>query len=140
MIRITDHISIHEQDLAFSFIRSPGPGGQNVNKVASAVQLRFDAKAAANINAAMFARLARLAGSRMTRDGVIVITAHQHRTQAMNKEDAINRLVALLKEAAVQPRRRVATKPSRAAKERRLQSKRKASNIKKARGRVSPTD
>lgn len=133
MIRVTDHISINEGELGISFIRAPGPGGQNVNKVASAVQLRFDAKSSPSIPADMFARLRALAGSRMNKDGVIVITAHKFRTQGANREDAVNRLVALLREAAIRPRRRVATKPSRASKERRLAGKQAKSDIKRMR-------
>lgn len=133
MIRITDHISIDEAELNISFIRAPGPGGQNVNKVASAAQLRFDAKSSPSIPADMFTRLRGLAGSRMSKDGVIVITAHQFRTQGANREDAVNRLVALLRDAAVRPRRRVATKPSRASKERRLASKQAKGDIKRMR-------
>lgn len=133
MIRITDHISINEDEFSISFIRAPGPGGQNVNKVASAAQLRFDAKSSPSIPADMFGRLRALAGSRMSKDGVIVITAHQFRTQGANREDAVNRLVALLRQAAVRPRRRVATKPSRASKERRLASKQAKGDIKRMR-------
>lgn len=140
MIKVTPYLSLDESELAFSFIRSPGPGGQNVNKVASAAQLRFDAASSKAINPAMFARLAKLAGNKMNKDGVIVITAHQFRTQVLNKEDATNRLVKLLAAAAYAPRKRVATKPSRGAKERRLEGKRHSSLKKQNRGKVNLSD
>ncbi len=130
---LSGQFGIRAGDLQFSFIRAPGPGGQNVNKVASAVQLRFDAKSSPSISADMFSRLRGLAGSRMSKDGVIVITAHQFRTQGANREDAVNRLIALLRQAAVRPRRRVATKPSRASKERRLASKQAKGDVKRMR-------
>lgn len=140
MIRITDTFELDEADISFRYIRSPGPGGQNVNKVATTAQLRFDARACGAIQPSMFRRLVHLAGSRMSKDGVIVITARAHRSLAANRQDALERLIALLRKAASPPRRRVATKPSRAAKERRLDTKRRVSGTKKLRGRVTPSD
>lgn len=140
MLNISETISIDEQEVAFTFVRSPGPGGQNVNKVATAAQLRFDARNSRAISDAMFARLKKLAGSRMTADGVIVITAHTHRTQRANKAAAISRLTELLEQAARTPTERVKTKPSRASKERRLTSKKLTSGKKQLRGKVRSDD
>src|SRR5215475_6382772 len=123
MIRITDHIAIDESELLESFIRSSGPGGQNVNKLATAVQLRFDARRSPSLPNDVAIRLQRLAGSRLTNDGVIVITAQRHRTQERNRDDALERLIELIRQAAVPPTPRRATRPSRAAREKRVQSK-----------------
>lgn len=140
MLTITDSLAIDEQDVAFTFVRSPGPGGQNVNKVATAAQLRFDARRSPAISHAMFVRLQKIAGSRMTSDGVVVITAHTHRTQRANKEAALARLVDLLRQAARVPTKRVKTKPSRAAKERRLTAKKQAGTKKQLRGKIRSDD
>ena len=140
MIIITPTISINENELHISYIRASGPGGQHVNKVATAAQLRFDAQSSPAINAAMFKRLVTLAGQRMTSDGEVVITASRFRTQSDNREDAINRLVALLKQAATKPKFRVHTKPTRASKERRLNTKKVLGNRKKTRGKVQRDD
>ncbi len=123
MIRINDRISIDEQELQERFIRASGPGGQNVNKLATAVQLRFDVRRSASLPAEVRTRLERLAGQRLTRNGVLVISAQRHRTQERNREDAIDRLIALIQRAAVPPRPRRPTKPTAGARERRLQSK-----------------
>lgn len=128
--------TVEGSELQFTFVRSPGPGGQNVNKVATAAQLRFDARNSPAINSAMFNRLRALAGSRMTADGIIVITAHTHRTQRANKDDATARLFALLRQAAQPPARRVKTRPTRASKERRLMAKKQSSAKKQQRGKV----
>ena len=137
MITITQTISISDDDVQEVFIRSPGPGGQNVNKVATGVQLRFDARKSQFITSAIRRRLRTLAGRLMTKDGVLVITAHRHRSQERNRADAMERLQALLRKAVETPKRRRATKPTRAAKERRLNSKKRRSEIKRGRGTTS---
>jgi ribosome-associated protein len=130
MIRVTPSISIAERELEEHFIRAPGPGGQNVNKLASAVELRFDVRRSPSLPDDVRARLERLAGSRLTREGVLVIDAHRHRTQARNRQDARERLVDLIRRAAVAPRPRRATKPTAGSRERRLESKKRRSAIK----------
>ncbi len=136
MIRITDEIELDESEIEESFIRSSGPGGQNVNKVSSAVQLRFDARRSRSLPDAVAVRLMRLAGSKLTQDGVIVITAQRHRDQARNRVDAIERLAELIREAVPPPVPRRATKPTKASKERRLDGKAKRSGVKAMRGGV----
>jgi ribosome-associated protein len=140
MIEITDQISIGENEIEEHFIRSPGPGGQNVNKTASAVQLRFDARRSRSLSNAVFLRLKKLAGRRMTLDGVIVITANRQRAQEANRRDALERLVALIREAATPPKTRRPTRPSKAARQRRVDSKTRRGAIKKGRGRVGRDD
>jgi len=140
MIKITDKIIIGEDELKLEFIRSSGPGGQNVNKVATAVQLRFDVLESPGLPIDVRRRLVRLAGKKMTDDGVLVITARRHRTQAANREDAIERLVTLIKKAAAEPKSRKKTKPTQASKERRLQDKRHRSKIKRLRKDASNDD
>ncbi len=122
-IEITRTISIDASELEETFVRSAGPGGQNVNKVSSAVQLRFDLTNSPNIPEPMKRRVAVLAGRKLTKQGVLVITANSHRDQPMNRADAQERLVALLKEGAVAPKFRVATRPTLASKKRRLEGK-----------------
>ena len=136
MIRVTPAISIDETELEESFIRSPGAGGQKVNKTDSAVQLRFNARTSPGLSNAVFERLKPLAGRRMTKDGIVVITAHQFRTQELNRRDALDRLIALIRAAATAPKYRRPTKPSRRAKQRRLDKKTRHSNLKKTRGKV----
>lgn len=133
-IRITHAISIDESLLSERFTHASGPGGQNVNKVASAVILRFDAKQAA-LPFEVHARLEALAGSRLTKDGAIIIRASQYRDQQRNREDARERLIALLREAAAIPKKRRPTKPTRASKERRLENKKVHSRLKRMRTR-----
>jgi len=140
MIQVTPDIALHESELDETFIRSPGAGGQKVNKTASAVQLRFDARHSASLSNAVFLRLKPLAGRRMTRDGVIVIEASQYRTQEQNREDAVARLVALIREAAAPPKYRRPTRPTNGSKQRRLDSKRRQSDIKKGRGKPGRMD
>jgi ribosome-associated protein len=133
MIRITSTIAINETELHFDFVRSSGPGGQNVNKVATAVQLRFDAARSSSLTDDVRRRLVRLAGKRMTTDGVLVITARRHRTQQKNREDAVNRLVSLLRQAAVRPKTRRKTQPTKQSKERRLEEKKRKGRVKRTR-------
>jgi ribosome-associated protein len=130
MIRINDRLSIGEDEIAESFIRASGPGGQNVNKLATAVQLRFDVRRSPSLEPEMRARLERLAGRRLTRDGVLVITAQRHRTQERNRNDALARLVDLIRAAAVRPKPRRPTRPTHGSKVRRLAGKKRRSGIK----------
>jgi ribosome-associated protein len=131
-ISITPHLSIDESLLLERFTHASGPGGQNVNKVASAVILRFDAKQAA-LPFEIHARLEALAGSRLTKDGAIIIRASQYRDQQRNREDARERLIALLQEAATLPKKRRPTKPTRSSKEKRLEKKKTHSRLKQTR-------
>lgn len=130
MIRITDQISIDESEIEESFVRSSGPGGQNVNKLSTAVQLRFDVRASPSLPNDVALRLMRLAGRRVTKDGVLVLIAQNHRTQERNRAEAQERLVALIQEAAVRPTPRRATKPTKASKLRRIEGKKRRSGIK----------
>ena len=140
MIRITPSISIGEGELEEHFIRASGPGGQNVNKLSSAVQLRFDVRRSPSLPEGVRARLEQLAGRRLTREGVLVINAQPYRTQERNRDDARERLVDLIRRAAVPPAPRRPTKPSRLARERRLQSKKHRAAIKGLRRAKPPLE
>ncbi len=133
MIPITHTLAIDENELSFDFVRASGPGGQNVNKVASAVQLRFDLMASPNLPPAVKQRARRLAGSRLTDDGVLVIGARGSRSQVRNREEAVAQLVELLREATKIPKKRRKTKPTRASKERRLDKKKRRGERKRNR-------
>jgi ribosome-associated protein len=135
MIRVTAKISLDEREIEESFVRASGPGGQNVNKLATAVQLRFDVRHSPSLPPDVRDRLERLAGSRLTRDGVLVIIAQRHRTQARNRDDALERLVDLSRQAAVAPVKRRPTRPTRASKERRIEGKKKRADVKRLRGK-----
>jgi ribosome-associated protein len=130
MIRINDHISIDESEISESFIRASGPGGQNVNKLATAVQLRFDVRHSPSLPHEVRARLERIAGRRLTRDGVLVITAQRHRTQERNRDDALTRLIEMIQAAAVRLTPRRPTRPTLGSKVRRLEGKKRRGGIK----------
>ena len=133
MLRISRDIVIDENDFDISFVRASGPGGQNVNKLSTAAQLRYDI-ARAQLAPDVHERFVRIAGQRLTKDGVIVIHAQRFRTQERNRQDAIDRLTAMLREASVRPTPRRATKPTYASKQRRLEGKKRRGDIKSMRG------
>ncbi len=137
MVRITPTIAIHENEIKMNFIRSSGPGGQNVNKVASAVQLRFDVKNSPSLSDEVRTRLVRLAGDKMTKDGILIIQARRFRKQERNRQDAMDRLIKLIRKATEQPKAHIKPKPTRTSKERILAAKRRRSEQKRMRRRVS---
>ncbi len=137
MIIVTSHISIHENELRFEFIRSSGPGGQNVNKVATAVQLRFDVRNSPSLPEDVRERLIDIAGKKITEEGILILDARRHRTQERNRQDAVNRLIELIRKATEKPKNRIKTRPSHASEKRRLNSKRHRSNLKKSRKPVA---
>ena len=138
MIRITPGIAIDEHEIEESFVRASGPGGQNVNKLATAVQLRFNVRGSPSLPDGVRERLEHLAGSRLTRDGYLVIIAQRHRMQGRNREDALERLIDLIRRAAVAPRVRRPTKPTKASRRRRVEAKKHRAGLKQMR-RVKQT-
>ena len=136
MIDVSPQIALDESEIQVDFVRSSGPGGQNVNKVATAVQLRFDAANSPSLPDDVCQRLLRLAGNRVTDDGIIIIDARRYRSQERNRQDAIDRLVTLIRRAAQEPRIRRKTRPSAASKQRRLETKRRQSEKKRLRRSV----
>jgi ribosome-associated protein len=140
MIQVTTEILLYDNEIEEKFIRSPGSGGQKVNKTATSVQLRFHAKKSSALTNDLFLRLKQLAGQRMTNAGVIVISAHKYSTQEQNRQDALRRLVSLIRKATIVPKVRRKTMPTRGSNERRLDSKRQKSNVKKGRGKLRNFD
>ena len=140
MIQITPTIAIDDAELEETFVRASGPGGQNVNKVSTAVELRFNVDASPGLPGAVRARLKRLAGQRMTNEGVLILKADRFRSQERNREDARQRLIRLIERAAVAPKPRIKTRPTKASKERRLKQKGRRGEIKKMRSSRPPLD
>jgi ribosome-associated protein len=133
MIPVTGRIAIDEREIEESFVRASGPGGQNVNKLSTAVQLRFDVRHSPSLPSDVRERLERIAGSRLTNDGVLVIIAQRHRIQVRNRDDALNRLIEMIRQAAVVPVKRRPTRPTKASRERRIEGKKRRSGIKNLR-------
>ena len=139
MIQVTPDIRIHDGDIVFDFIRASGPGGQHVNKASTAVQLRFDARQSGSLPPEVYHRLKKLAGKRITEEGVLIIQARRFRSQEKNRQDALERLVTLVRRASEKPKTRKRTQPTKASKERKLATKHLRGRLKKTRQRVSRT-
>lgn len=139
-MRITHDITIEDWEITEQFVRASGPGGQNVNKVATAVMLRFEAARSPNLPARVKARLERIAGRRWTKDGAVIIQVDETRSQARNRDIARDRLAALIKQATERPKKRIPTRPSLGAKNRRIAAKKNRATVKSLRGKVQPDD
>ncbi|MEH6402406.1 MAG: alternative ribosome rescue aminoacyl-tRNA hydrolase ArfB [Sneathiella sp.] len=140
MLKVTDTILINDDEIVESFVRSSGPGGQNVNKVSTAVQLRFDAKNSSAISDPLLNRMRQVASHLLTKDGILIITAESHRSQDRNRQDAKSRLIDIIQKATIVPKNRRPTKPSYSSKLKRMDKKTQRGATKKTRGRVTKSD